>query len=636
MLTLKEPIQLKNRAVTMLGTSFGDHIRENYDQISVSIEPEDLLHIVTAPAEVFYAEGNQTSIFNRNIKIENVNEQKIDIVNKLINRILIANHGNFTYQDRTYISNYLSKLGIKDEQRFMSRITEMMTERETQTRELKELSTRVDTLRERIPEVLESIRARAEEASGESQAGDINLRLAENIYNRLQTDRVYDVVWNFNHQTHNENNITNKELNLSEQKRSSAFIKLNNLAQNIVGAPVNMIHYTGNVFENTDIYEEMLSTPNEEVIRDQLVESSLYNLIEQVYESRNTSIDNGVRNSFDINNAMFETAGNTFSRYVENIVTPVVKRTVVEASNEPVVRQVLNYLEGQGQTTEELLERQIVNDIKKIDEQNIDNENHYIRVMQQLQQRIEQGRPQIVHSSERTIRESLSALDDPTELLIRYREEQQEVSEQKKQQRDMYLEAYPEKVRPFLKYIEEVMSNQSSGVIGPSDPSDALSMLNADIAAVEMEHREEPVPVIPETDMVRNTYVENIVEQIKSAPSANVLQETVNRVTAISRDVNLVHKKTDTINETEILERIDELRNETREGRVNTVTETDEIVTTVNKVNNEEHIVNETINTEEITNLVRQSVISQMGELSDQVYSRIERKLQNEKIRRGY
>ncbi len=634
MLTLREPIQLKNKSVTSLGTSFGDRIRENYEQINVSIMPEDLLHIVTAPAEVFYAEGNQTSIFNRNIKIENVNEQKVDVVNKLINRILIANQSNFTYQDRTYISNYLQKLGIKDEQHFMSRVMEMMTERQTQTKELKELSTRVDTLRERIPEVLDSIRARAAETQADAQNGDITLRLAENIYNRLQTDRVYDTVWNFNHQVNQDNSVTNKELNLTEQKRSSTFIKLNNLAQNIVGSPVNMIHYTGNVFEDTDVYDEIINNPTEEIIRDQLVESSLYNLIEQVYESRNTHIDNGINNSISINNAMFETAGNTFSRYVENIVTPVVNRVVTEAPAEPVVRQVLNFLETQ--STEEVTEQQIVNDIKRIDEQNIDNENRYIRVMQQLQQRIDQGKPQIIHSKERTIRESLTALDDPTELLLRYSAEQEEVSRQQDKQMDMYLEAYPEKVRPLLKFIDNIMTNQAGGAIGPSDPSDALAMLNSDIAAVEMEHRETPAPVIPEMDSARNTYVENIVKQIQATPQATVLNETVNRVSEINRDLNLVHKVTDTINETEILERIDELRNETRENRVNTVTETEELVTTVNKVNNEEHIVNETINTEEITNIIRENVLSQMGQLSDQVYSRIERKLQNEKIRRGF
>ena len=331
---------------------------------------------------------------------------------------------------------------------------------------------------------------------------------------------------------------------------------------------------------------------------------------------------------------MFETAGNTFSRYVENIVTPVVNRTVEEIPAEPVVRQVLNYLENQ--TTEQVTEQQIINDIKKIDEQNIDNENRYIRVMQQLQQRIDQGKPQIVHTQDRTIRESLSALDDPTELLIRYREEQVQNAEAKEKEQDLYLEAYPEKVRPFLKFIDGVMKSKQSAGMGPTDPTDALSLLNEDIAAIELQHREEAAPVIPETDLVRNTYVENIVEQIMTSPKGAVLQETVNRATEINRNINLVHKLTDTINETEILERIDELRNETRENRTQTVTETEDVVTTVNRYNNEEHVVNETINTEEITNLIRQNVISQMGELSDQVYSRIEKKLQNEKIRRGF
>jgi len=758
LLTLKGPIQLKNRTVTSTGTSFGEHIKENYEQFNASIEPEDLLHIVTGPAEVFYAEGNQTSIFNRNIKIENVNEQKIDIVNRLINRILIANQTNFTYQDRTYISSYLNKLGIKNEQRFMSRIMEMMTERETQTRQLRELSNRVDILREKIPEVMDSIVKRGEQSGSDESSGGNTLLLAENIYNRLQTDRVYDTVWNFNNISHDEQNVTNRELTLSEQKRSSTFIKLNNLAQNIVGSPVNMVHYTGNIFEETGIYEELVnavtnvsnsetnryegdttvsgegtvsgptftnntyeynpadityvtkrdgdtdesrdvnvlnesvtesvrndniynrqdsrmdlqgntyysnenvteernvfspaditytsdtslsrslvdnsSIINEEVVRNQLVESSLYNLIEQVYESRNTSIDKGISNVIDIGDAMFMTAGNTFTRYAQNIVAPAVNREAPVTVAEPLVNQVLNYLEEQSDTTNEDI--QIANDIQQMNMQNVENENRYIRVMQQLQQRIEQGAPKPVQTRDRTMRESLDALNNPTELLLRYREEGEESRQLREAEKEMYLEAYPEKVRPYLRFIDGIMNGRAEGIINAGEPQDALSLLNADIAAVEMQHVEEQAPVIEETDTVRNTYIENIVDRFKGMPRGSVVNETVNRISQVNRDINLVHKAVETINEEEILERIDELRNETRESRITNVTENDDVVTTVNRVATEEKVINETLNEHEITELVRQNVLTQMGELSDQVYSRIERRLQNEKIRRGF
>ena len=40
--------------------------------------------------------------------------------------------------------------------------------------------------------------------------------------------------------------------------------------------------------------------------------------------------------------------------------------------------------------------------------------------------------------------------------------------------------------------------------------------------------------------------------------------------------------------------------------------------------------------TEDITEMIQKGVRQQMGELSEQIYSRLEKRLQNEKKRRGY
>lgn len=696
MITLREPIQLKNKTVTSLGDSFGDRIRENYKQISVSIEPDDLLHIVTRPAEVFYAEGDQTSIFNRNIRVENVNEEKIQIVNQLINRILVSGQANFTYQDRIYISTILRKLGITDEKRFMKYVSQMMTESQNQTRELRELTSRVDTLRERIPEVMESIRKRSEDVSAEVLPDQTNLYLAETIFNRLQTDRVYDTVWNFTSNAWNEQNITKKELSISEQKKSSTYIKLNNLALSIVGGPVDMVHASTNLMEGPQI--ENITNLSEEEVKSQLVESSLFSLIQQVYESRQTQINEGMSSNLNTTQAMFESAGNIFVRFVENIVAPIVERSTTRQDGEPIVRQVLQFLEEQvvsenidasvtstlnvtrtemgrddgrssftryedhtrervveslvteqteqpvlnqelhylqEQTTEEHLEETIASKIEQVNQQNVENVNQYLRVMQQLRERTMQRDVADRRTPARGIRESLDALDDPMPLLLKYREEQEEALSKEQEKKNLVIEAYPEKVRPLLQFIDGIMSGQNAGAGADTHAEDALSALTADIAQIEMQHRE-VAPTIIEKDPMQTVLVEQLVEQIKGQPQVKKVQETASRISQIDRNIQLIHKATETINEEEILERIDELRNETRESRTVTSTENDEIVTSVNRVSHEEHIVNETISDTEITELVRQHVISQMGDLSDQVYARIEKKLQNEKIRRGF
>lgn len=632
MIKLREPIQLKNKAVCKADETFGERIRENYNQINISIEPEDLLHIVTSPAEVFYAEGNQTSIFNRNVKIENTNANKIDIVNRLINRIMLSPQANFSYQDTTYISNILHKLGITDEKRFMKQITKMMSDRQTYTRELMELSERVETLREKIPEVMESIEKRAESLESENRDTESRMYLAESIYNRLQTDRIYDTVWNFNKNYQNEQNITQRELSISEQKRSSTYIKLNNLALKIMGAPVEMVHIDNRFLEETQI--ENIENVSEESVRSQLTWNSLFNLVEQIYESRNTQIDQGISTNIDASLAMFESAGNSFTRYVENIVAPVVERSVTQTDGQQMVSQVLNYLEQQSVTEDR--EEILVNELEQINKQNVENVNQYLRVMQQLRERVERPEGSSPKTQGRTIRESLDALDNPEPLLLRYKEEQKEADRAATERRDETLEAYPERVRPLLKYIDDVMSGRGGSVLSSPDTEDALAMLNADLSQIELAHRKESVPQIIENDTEKNQVAKQLVEHIRSEVQGTIVNETVEQKRQVERNLQLVHKVTETINEEEILERIDELRSETRQSRVENITENSEIVTNVNRVTSEESVINETVNQTELTELVREHVISQMGDLSDQVYAKIEKRLQNEKIRRGY
>ena len=125
MLTVKAPIELKCQApVVSSWEGFYHKISGNYQLMSSRIEQEDLLHLLSVPPEIYIGEGGMTSLVN-NTRIQNNQETKLEIVNNLLNRIVLTDNVNMTYQDRTYITEVLNKLGIQNVSQFMSQVTRL-------------------------------------------------------------------------------------------------------------------------------------------------------------------------------------------------------------------------------------------------------------------------------------------------------------------------------------------------------------------------------------------------------------------------------------------------------------------------------------------------------------------------------
>ncbi|MBO6149071.1 MAG: hypothetical protein J6O55_07015, partial [Lachnospiraceae bacterium] len=107
--------------------AFYNRINGNYSLMGSRISEEDLLHAVTMPPEIYVAEGGMTSLVEQNRTI-NHNEEKIEVLNNVLNRIMVSGNVQLTYQDRAYITDVLYKLGIKDDRRFMREVKKFMEE----------------------------------------------------------------------------------------------------------------------------------------------------------------------------------------------------------------------------------------------------------------------------------------------------------------------------------------------------------------------------------------------------------------------------------------------------------------------------------------------------------------------------
>ena len=89
MITLKTPIELIcNTAMSPSYEAFYHRITGNYEIMASGITGEDLLHVVTAPPEVYLAEGGITNLAN-NTQINSKQETQLEIINNLLNRIVL-------------------------------------------------------------------------------------------------------------------------------------------------------------------------------------------------------------------------------------------------------------------------------------------------------------------------------------------------------------------------------------------------------------------------------------------------------------------------------------------------------------------------------------------------------------------
>ena len=234
MLTLKAPIELKNRTGFIHDySSFYERMTGNYSMIGSQFAPGEMLHLLSMPPEIYIADGGMTTV-SGNTVINSKNEEKINIINNVMNRIMLSMEGNLTYQDRAYITDVLNTIGIKDDKRFMSEVNKIMDE----TRQTYELINAYFTSEYAQSEavLIESVRETLEsriERTREERLREEGEYLGSVIMDRLQTGAIYQIVSNFNRSV-TDGRIDNREYTLSEQNYTAQQIFLSRIRENTI------------------------------------------------------------------------------------------------------------------------------------------------------------------------------------------------------------------------------------------------------------------------------------------------------------------------------------------------------------------------------------------------------------------
>lgn len=685
MLTVKPPIALvSTRPLTQGYESFEQRILGNYQLLQTSLEPEDFLHLVTAPPEIYFGEGGMTQLVE-NMNVQQNQNMKLSMINNMINRIVLAQSDTITYQDKVFISGMMRKLGIHRIQEFMQEI-HRLKEETNNTRELLHIYTEhSDTLKEMTLQYRQEVKedtGTKEEAEAEEQAAENHLY--QTILNRLQTEKVYQEMKSFTSvYPGNDTYIRKEEMQLSEQNRLLQQMHLQQL-QNVTHMEQQPL-----VYQHVNTYEyepeETASGPTGMTTR--LVQAVLYDIVDRVYNLRMPQLIKKKDTWYQLNQTFYQIAGDTLERFQENHSTQMVHADEVNNYMEQVqnqqnqeilgLKQLITYAEQTKQinewqegdsvtvqnqylrqnmreeqhisrseqqvdtenltwNTENVTEEQrlyqdnrtqVEQELKRINQQNIENQKKVAQILEQTHV-ITPRTP----DRKKMMQQGLRALEHPQEALMEYHQVLQQETTEQTQVTEAYNQLLTPETREIFKILEQYRKNPEQVVQQGLVREQADGQLMADL--VYQEHQT-TVLQQGEPQIQINEPTEYIQKQVKEEwLQPQEYRELHQELPQVWETIDLVHKEQTKHLDEEVVE---ELLEQNRTLRQNTVQKEQLLTTEHIEEIQTQTIHHQTIETSaaDIEKMIQQGMRNQVAELSDQVYNRLERRLGNERMRRG-
>lgn len=692
MITLKAPIELKNRTDFIHDNdTFSERITGNYELMSSGIGSEELLHLLSTPPDIYIAEGDAVTAMG-NTLIQSRSEEKLNIINNVLNRILFSTEASLTYQDRAYITDALYKLGIRDDRKFMNEVRRLMEESDLEqdfindylTLQFEEENTslRIETLNE----------ARQIVERGLAEGFRLRERtLGERIMERLATGEIYQIVANFN-KSINESTVGGSQYMVSEQENTAQKLLINNFLNTMEQQGAELIYRTGTEapaeaeeiaespgipgevirYISDNIYEREILNEREREIRttDEIGAAVMLDLVKNLYHSGYETI-NGGSSWMEFRNVLYGSQDNTFNRvsYQASESYPVMRMTVQDTEN--------NRLELDFSELKELTEVQedaenislIEEQLNSINRSNLQNVERYQQMLQMLKQ-LEPPKER-TGGIERTRRDALSALESGQDILARIEESEGEQEQNRARVFHEITRLFPDNASRIFQVMEQYMNTRESveGVtIVNNNVAEAAEEIEGFVRAskdggVRTQSRErifsEIERLYPENAEKVTQMVEQYLNNPESLEGVNIqngnaaevimeiarLQQRQQRGTPGNRQApaptggnELVFRREERLSADEVEEIFEDYRRqENRQRReITDRAETNEL----RRVNNTTVIQSrENSLTEQemynIEDMVRRGVRAQMGTISEQVLQKLEKRLRNEKSRRG-
>lgn len=197
MLILKNPLALQSiSAFGIYSDSLGEKICGNYQTFGAAVTGEDLIHMtMQEPAIYVGIENNGPFLVDNQIHVDN--QVRMELINRLVNRLMLYPSPQFTYQDEVFVATVLQKLGIADVNEFMQQVKIHMEKNELAVSLINKYFDEGRVFADIINEMLETSFSDSQETDLIKNEYQSDSYLHNEIFRRLMTAECSNAVYSY-------------------------------------------------------------------------------------------------------------------------------------------------------------------------------------------------------------------------------------------------------------------------------------------------------------------------------------------------------------------------------------------------------------------------------------------------------
>ena len=660
MLTIKSPIKISaNSSIIKSNNSFAERMEANYQVMVSSLSPEVMLHFIAGQSDVLIEGDSMTSLVSVNQKI-NRQQINVELVNNVLNRILAIDNSVLNYQDRTFIDTVLRRIGITDVNQFIRQI-QVMKQNTNQVNELIQQYQAGEEVFHEWKKYQNVVNKKKEshDTTVYKEEKDYDIWLHQKILNRLETGDIYREMKAFYTPLYDSHKrIDRREWYISEQLIQSQNIELNHYRNEYLNQEEPVYYRTLNQYElgTTNQYDTQIKS-----IESEMLEAVLLNTINHAYALRKDMIQNAVENQYNFVEGMQSVVENTISRFEEyhqhnrmtyqeanhynkmmqensqtelHLLQQLMEqhRQEVTYSSENIAQELYHHEDKHiyGQQIDYLTQEQ-----EFLKQQLTTNNQLIVEKQKQPEQLIQNMKQQskLQINRDRAIKEAKKALQNPEQMVLEYMNTQNAVEQVEIERRHQLEKVIDKETLKIFEQIEQYHRDPRSVAeyIVANDAAMASFVRDTSVSRAAEERAIEEHIMMQTDKKIQNTRHQEIRQQID-----RVIKREIPVIQEISspQNIELYHKVAESNLSEEVLEEIKNV-NRTFSTNVEKYTEQIEESTDVHRIvtNHVNHI--QLQQNEELSTMIANNVKEQVGNLTEQVYRKLEKRMDSEKRRRG-
>lgn len=660
MLTIKSPIKISaNSSIIKSNNNFAERMEANYQVMVSSLSPEVMLHFIAGQSDVLIEGDSMTSLVSVNQKI-NRQQINVELVNNVLNRILAIDNSVLNYQDRTFIDTVLRRIGITDVNQFIRQI-QVMKQNTNQVNELIQQYKQGEDVFHEWKNYQNVINKKKEnhDTTIHKDEKNYDIWLHQKILNRLETGDIYREMKAFYTPLYDSHKrIDRREWYISEQLIQSQNMELNHYRNEYLNQEEPVYYRTLNQYElgTTNQYDTQIQS-----IESEMVEAVLLNTINQAYALRKDMIQNAVENEYNFVEGMQSVVENTISRFEEyhqhNRMTYLEAEhynKMLQENSQTELHLLQQLMEQHRQevtySSENIAQELYHHEDKHIYGQQIDyltqeqeflkqqlttNNQLIVEKQKQPEQLIQNMKQQskLQINRDRAIKEAKKALQNPEQMVLEYMNTQNAVEQVEIERRHQLEKVIDKETLKIFEQIEQYHRDPGSVAeyIVANDAAMASFVRDTSVSRAAEERAMEEHTMMQTDKKIQNTRHQEIRKQID-----RVIKREIPVIQEISspQNIELYHKVAESNLSEEVLEEIKNV-NRTFSKNVEKYTEQIEESTDVHRIvtNHVNHI--QLQQNEELSTMIANNVKEQVGNLTEQVYRKLEKRMDSEKRRRG-